>query len=648
MEDNQKILNKALQLHQQGKVSEAISMYLKVLPEQEKNSQLLFLLGTAYIQINNFDLAVKYLKKTIFFDQNNLGGYNNLAGALHNLKRYEEAIDIYNKIIKIKPKHSDAYNNLGNCFLNLKKYEDAIENYKKSLKLNSKSYVAYNNLGNVFKELNDYNEAINNYKKSINLNSNYYIAYNNLGNALQDIKKYEDALTIFNKLFKLKPDFKYLVGKIIHNKMLICDWNNINSEIKSLTSSLNSNSKIITPYQLICLTDNPEYHKLASKIFAEDKFLISKEKEQKKIIKKNLKPILGYFSPDLRDHAILHLIMDVFKNHNKSKFDIYAFSFGPGKDDEMTEEIKNYFTKFIDIRKKSNEDVAKLSREIGVDIAIDICGYTAWNRSEIFMHRAAPIQINYLGYPGTMGADFIDYIISDKTIITDEDKVNYSEKVIHLPNCYQANIKNKNLSKKNFQRIDFGLPDEDFVFCNFNLNHKIIPEIYDLWMNILNKTPNSVLWLLKSNSTASENLWKEAEKRNIKKNRIIFADHLPKEEHLKRIKLADVFLDTFPYNAHTTASDTIRMGVPIITLKGKSFASRVSASILNQVNLNELVTNKKEDYQNIAINLAKDKKKMKKIKDELKISLSKSTLFDSVKFTSDLENIFLKLFNEKN
>jgi len=339
--------------------------------------------------------------------------------------------------------------------------------------------------------------------------------------------------------------------------------------------------------------------------------------------------------------------MDIFKNHNKSKFDIYAFSFGPEKD-EMTEEVKNYFTKFIDIRKKSDEEVAKLCREIGVDIAIDLCGYTAWNRAEIFSYHAAPIQINYLGYPGTMGAEFIDYIIADKIIIPDQDKINYSEKVIYLPNCYQPNIKNKNVSKKDFKRIDFGLPNKSFIFCNFNSNHKITPEIFDLWMNILKKIPNSVLWLLKSNTLASKNLWKEAKKRNIEKNRIIFAEHLPKDEHLERIKLADLFLDTFPYNAHTTASDAIRMGIPIITLMGKSFASRVSASILNQVNLKELVTTNKDDFQNLAIKLAKDKKKMKKVKDDLKISLSKSTLFDSVKFTKDIENLFLKLINEKN
>ncbi len=647
MEDKKKILNKALEYHRKGKFNDAISIYLKILPEQNKNSQLLFVLGTAYIQIKKYDLAIDYLKKSISINQNNLGAYNNLGGALQNLKRYEQAINIYNEAIKINPNFSDLYNNLGNCFLSLKKYENAIENYKKSLKINSENFVALNNLGNTFKEINNYEEAINYYKKAININPNYYMVYSNLGNALSDIKKYEEALNIYKNLIKLKPNYKYIAGKIIHTKMLICDWINFDNEINSLLNSLNNNNKTISPYQLLSLVDNPNYHKICSEIFAKDKFLKLKNEEKFKL-KKSSKTKIGYFSPDFRDHAVLHLIMDVFKNHDKSKFEIYAFSFSPENDDKMTEEIKNYFTKFIDIRKTSNEEVAKICRKIGLDIAIDLCGYTAWNRAEIFLHRAAPIQINYLGYPGTMGSKFIDYILADKTLITDEDRINYSEKVIYLPNCYQANIKNNNISKKNFKRTDFGLPDKGFIFCNFNSNHKITPEIYDLWINILKKVPDSVLWLMKSNSIASKNLWKEAEKRNVEKNRIIFAEHLPKDEHLKRIKFADLFLDTFPYNAHTTASDAIRMGVPIITLKGKSFASRVSASILNQVNLMELITTNKDDFQNFAINLAKDKKKLKKIKDDLKISLSKSTLFDSVKFTKDIENLFLKLINEKN
>ncbi len=647
MEDIKKKIDIALQLHQKGKVNDAISLYLKIFSKHEKNSQLLFLLGTAYLQINKFDIAIKYLKKSISLDKNNLGGYNNLGAALQNIKYYDDAVDVYSKLIEIKPNSFEAYTNIANCYFHKKNYNAAIENYKKSLEINSKNYIAYNNLGNTFKELGNYEEAIKSYNRTLDFNSNYYVAYYNLGKTFQSIKRYDEAIKNYEKLIELKPDYKYAFGNAIHAKMLICDWENYDDKIENIINLIDQNYKTITPYQIISLIDEPEFHKLSSEIFAKEKFTISKKNQTDKILEKNSKIKLGYFSPDFRDHAVLHLIMDVFKNHNKSKFEIYAFSFGP-EDDEMTEEIKKYFTKFIDIRKKSDEEVLKLCQKFGIDIAIDLCGYTAWNRAEIFSKRLAPIQINYLGYPGTMGSKLIDYIIADEIVIPEKYKNNYLEKVIYLPNSYQPNVKNKKISSNNFKREDFGLPSESFVFCNFNSSHKINPKIFDIWMKILKEVPNSVLWLLKSNSLASENLWKEAKKRNIEENKIIFAEYMSNDQHLERIKLADLFLDTFPYNAHTTASDAIRMGIPIITLMGKSFASRVSSSILNQVNLSELVTTNKDDLKNLAINLAKDKKKLKKVKDSLKNSLSKSALFDSVKYTGDLENIFLKLLNEKN
>ena len=648
MKNLDKSLDYAIELHKKGNIEEALSLYLKLHIDQNENTKLLFYIGNAYLQTKKFNLAIDYYKKTISSDQNHFNAYNNLGGTLLTLGRYKEAIEIFKKTIKIKPDFSDAYSNLASCYHNLKQYEDSILNYKKAIKLNPKNFAAYNNLGSSYKEINQSENAINNFNIAKKINPDYCIVYNNLGNHFQEIKLYEDAIKNYKKVVELKPDFKFAIGKLMHAKMRISDWNEYKIHLDNLINSFKKKNKTITPFPFLSLIDNPEYHKKNAEIYSKEQFIgPKKEKLERKIIK-NEKIKLGYFSPDFRDHPILHLTREIFQFHNKSKFEIYAFSFGPKEEYENLEEVKAFFTKFIDIRNMSDQEVANLSQEIGIDIAIDLCGFTAWNRAKIFYFRAAPIQINYLGYPGTMGSEFMDYIIADKTVIPENEKINFSEKVAYLPNCYQPNTKTNSLIEKDFSRTDFNLPKDAFVFCNFNSSYKITPNIFNVWMNILKKVPKSILWLLKSNNAASQNIWKTAEKKGIDRNRILFAERLPHYDHLKRIALADIFLDTFPYNAHTTASDTIRMGVPIIALRGKSFASRVSSSILNQVNLKELITTNTEEFQNLAIDIASNKNKLKKIKDDLNNSLSNSSLFDSVKFTKDLETLYQKILDEKN
>ena len=289
----------------------------------------------------------------------------------------------------------------------------------------------------------------------------------------------------------------------------------------------------------------------------------------------------------------------------------------------------------------SEEEIAITSQKIGIDIAVDLKGFTQDARPGIFLHRAAPIQINYLGYPGTMGSDFIDYILADKIVIPKKSQKNFTEKVIYLKNCYQPNMDKRDISIRKLIKSEFELPKDAFIFCSFNSNYKITPYIFNIWMNILKKVPNSILWILVSNSDAKKNLKLEAKQSGVNENRIIFAKKIPVNEHLKRMQIADLFLDTFPCNAHTTASEAIRMALPIITISGESFASRVAKSILNQVNLNGLVVNNEKDYQNLAIDLANNKSKLEKIKSNLRKSLKNTSLYNSKEFTKNLEDIYM-------
>ena len=643
-----KSFENATNLHKQGKINEALEIYFKLQKEDNNNSQLLFQIGNAHLQKGNIELSINFYRKVYEIDKNHFNNLNNLGGALATTGKYDEAIVIFKKILNIKPEYSDAYSNIGNCYLFLKKHKSAIEYFNKALEYNKKNFFAFNGLGSVFKELDDDDQAALNYKEAIKIKPDYLIAYDNLGSSLSAQDKLIEARQVFNKMLELDPNYKYVLGRLVHTKMILSDWSNFNKNNSDLIKLLNEDRRAINPFAILGLIDSPEYHKKCSEIFVSDKFK-DKELGIKKYPKKKTEKIkIGYFSPDFRNHPMLFLMMDTFKYHDKSKFEVYAFSFGPEAKGEFYDEVKSFFTKFINVRNLSDTDLIQLSRQMKIDIAIDLCAYTAYSRAKIFSSRVAPIQINYLGYPGTMGAKFMDVIIADNIVIPERDRKFYTERVVNLPNCYQACPKNLPMSEKKFSRSDVGLPEEKIVFCNFNANFKNTPDMFSAWTNIMKKVPNSVLWLLKTKEKIGmENIWDEAEKRGIDRNRVIFAEFMDREFHLRRYELADLFLDSFPYNAHTTSSDAIRMGLPILTLKGKSFASRVSASILNQVNLNELVTNTISEFEEKAITLGNNRIKLKEIRETIKKNIPHSKLFDSLTFTKDLEKIYQELINEK-
>ena len=680
MKNIDETIKDAFNLHKNGEIKKAIRLYSKVLLSK-KDPNLLFLIGTAHFQIKDFEKAILFLKECVSIDEKNIGALNNLGGALQNLKKFDEAIMIYEQIILNKPDFAEAYNNIGNCYLLLNNNEKAIENYEKSTKLKSDNFVAYLNLGNVYRELKKFEKAIVNYEKSIELNSNYFMAYNNLGNTYKDLGeldkavlnyeksikinklydvgyenlgniyfemgKFEEASNKLNEAYRINNNRNFLLGKLIHNKMHICDWKEFNKNMNELMSKLKKKEKVVTPFELINITDDPELILLASKIYVNEKLVQNKKTKEKfhKSVKKKYK--IAYFSPDFRNHPVIHLIKDLFKYHDKSKFEIYAFSFEPEKNDEIKKNIKKLFKEFIEVKDKSDEDIIKKSKELEIDIAIDLCGFTAFNRIKLFSKRVAPIQINYLGYPGTMGSTFFDYIIGDKILIEENDKKYYSEKVLNLKNCYQPNSSYVKFEKNLINKKDFGLPENKIIFCNFGSSFKIRPDIFRIWMKILEEVPNSILWLLKSNNKAVENLKKEATNCNINEERLIFAEKISHDDHLERITLADIFLDTFPYTSHTTASDFIRMGVPIITLKGESFASRVCSSILNYVGMQTLSTNSLKKYEEKAIQLGNNNKKLEQIKKEIKNNCLNSPLFKIEDYTKDMEKKFVNLIEKK-
>ncbi len=605
------LLSQAITLHKKGFLDKAKKIYSEIFLKNPKNFEIINLLGVVALQEKNYDQAISLIKKAIIINPAHHALYNNLGTAFKEKGKFKESINYYKKSISIKPDYVEAYLNLGILFKILKKYDEAINVLEKGIQTNPKNAIIYYELGIVHFEL----------------------------------EKYYEALKYFNKTFSLRPNHEYLLGNILHCKMKIHQWDLYDETIIKIKNDIINNYKVILPFISLNLFDDPKLQMKISKNFNENDINndLYKNPPNKKIR-------IGYFSADFRQHAMMDLLIRLFENHNKEKFEIIGFAFNPGIKDGTTEKISKYFNKFYHVENKSDDWIVSLSKDHKIDIAIDLMGYTKNNRRNIFKKRLAPIQINYLGYPGTMGVKYMDYIIADKILIPKINQKYFCEKIVYLPDSYQPNDYDKSVSKNKFTREKLGLPENSFIFCCFNNSHKILPFIFSSWMNILKKTDNSVLWLLSDNEESRQNLFLEAIKNGVNSERLIFAKRFSGKDHRARIKFADLFLDTFPYNAHVTASESLWANVPILTMQGNTFASRVASSLLTVLNLQELITTNIKDYENLAIELASNKYKMQNIKEKLLQNVLKSNLFNINIYIKNIEKAYLEIYerNKKN
>jgi len=642
MKSEELLFNEAKKLHINGKIKDAQVIYLQLLKTNSKNSNLLFLLGTTYLQLKDFSKGKEFLNTSINLNNSFPESYNSRGIIFAEEGDYLNAIKDYDKALSLKKDYYDAHLNKAVALKNVSKFKEAIKYLQLCIKLKPNDFKIYNNLGNISRDLKKYNSAKKYYTEAIKLNQNFAEAYSNRGELLQlYFNEFEEAIEDYNASIKIDENLNYIRGKRLQARMTLNEWKDLKQEIKIIKDDIKKQKKTIHPFAHMSLMDDPDQQKSITELYLENNYLTPSKKNKSF---KNDKIIIGYFSAEFHNHPVMHLILDVFKNHNKSEFKIYGFSIGPTKD-EWSEKVKKYFDKFIDISDMSDSDIISLSKELKLDIAINLTGYTLNARNNIFFKQLATKQVNYLGYPGTMGSKCYDYIIADKIVIPEENKKYFSEKVIYLPNCYQANQEKINISDKNLNKNDLGLPENKFIFACFNNSYKITPSIFKRWMNILKKCESSILWLLQDIELGRQNLWKEAEIEGVNRARIIFAGRVPLKDHLKRLKFIDLFLDTFPYNAHTTASETIRAGVPILTLKGKSFPSRVASSILTNVGLENLIVSNLDDYETKAISLAQNYKEIENLKNHLAQEKNLNKLFDSKVFTKDLEKVYKKIID---
>lgn len=638
--------NRGITLKELKRPEEALANYDKAIALNPDYAEAYNNRGAILRELHRHDEAIASYDKAILLNPYNAEAHRGRGNALLKSKRYTQAPTLNDEAILLTPKHVKVFllNNFISLF-KLKRYEKALASYDTAIALKPDYAEAYSNRGNALCELNRFDDALADYDKAIALKPDYAEVYLNRGTALCELNRLEEALASFEKAIALKPDFEFLLGDLIHTKMNICDWSNLETIIAQLVHKIDHVETVSRPFQLLASTNSPELHKKTAEIYVRVRYPqnnalpIITPRQRRNTIR------VGYFSADFWEQPVSILAAELFERHDRSRFEVTAFSFGPFLNDEMQQRLVVAFDKFIDVRNQSDEEVAMLARKLGVDIAVDLNGFTQGCRTNIFSMRAAPLQVNYLGYSGTMGSTYMDYLIADSVLIPTPHQKHYTEKIAYLPNSYMPHDSKRHISNRVFHRAQFELPQTGFVFCCFNNNYKITPEVFDCWMRILKEVEGSVLWLSENNAKASANLKKEAGIRGVDQDRLVFATRMSLlTDHLARQRLADLFLDTLPYNAHTTASDALWAGLPVLTCIGETFAGRVAASLLNALGLPELITSTPQAYEALAIELATNPTKLAHIKWKLANNRLTTPLFDSKKFTRHIEAAYTAMY----
>ena len=576
------------------------------------------------------------------------------------LGRFEEAAGYFRRVVRIV-KSDDArralcytLEQLGNAAQNAGNFVQAEACFAEAQEYQAGNAIYWYNLGNAQRDLGKPQAALNSFKQSLKFNPNDADTHNNLGNIQRELGQLDKAITSYETALQLNPSLHHALAHLVHQKQHICDWVGLNSkvldvQITQLRECVKTEPKAqISPFAFLAMPNTtPQEQKQCASNYANTAYagLIALRETlnftYSQIKKTKLK--IGYLSADFRLHPLAFLITELIESHDRSQFEVIAYSYGLDDKSPARKRLEKAFDQFNDIRHLNEIDAAKKINQDGIDILVDLTGFTQTSRSGIAALKPAPISINWLGYPGTMGEinsePLFDYILADQVVAPNQN--NFSEQLLYLP-CYQPNDSQRPVGKST-QKSAHNLPENSFVFCCFNQSFKITADVFSVWMRILKQAPNAVLWLLECNQWAKANLQKAAENAGIDKARLVFAPRVTIAEHLERHNHADLFLDTLPYNAHTTASDALFMRLPLLTCCGNTFASRVAASLLQRVDLPELISHNLQEYEQIALDLAQNPQKLAQIKQKLIVSLESTKLFNPTQFARNLEQAYIQL-----
>ena len=684
-------LGKALK--EQGQFAQAADCYKRILQLAPDHAETYYNLGNVALDLKQPDEAMSYYRQALQRKpdyaevHNNLGSllsdqgkpqeamecYRraiqakpdyaeacfNLGKALQEQQRLGEAMEAYRQALQRKPDYAQAYNNLGNALRDERRIAEAVECYRHALKLLPDYAEAHGNLGNALADQRQFPKAIASYRRALQLKFDHADIYCNLGNALKEQGQFEEAAECYRQALERNPDHLAAMGQLASQLQTMCQWQGLSELSIRAAKGVETSGPLkiahtMPPFIFMAMTTPPpnggqqlccasKWGEEFSKS-AKGARVAGASPHADRMPATRSKITLGYFSADVREHPVARLIAELFEKHDRERFTVLGYSYGPDDGSALRHRISGAFDRFADVKDSSNAQIAQRIADDGVDILIDLTGYTQHARTQVLATRPAPIQVNYLGYPGTMGATFIDYILVDDFIAPPSRQPFFTEKLVQLPGSYQANDGRREIAPNTPSRAQCGLPEKGFVFCAFHNSYKISPEMFDAWIRLLKQVPGSVLWLLEDNRFAPANLRREAQARGVAAERLVFAPRLPLPAHLARHRLADVYLDAFPVNAHTTTSDALWVGCPVLTRSGDTFISRVAGSLLTTIGLPDMVTNNLEDYERQALRLARDADYLADVRARIQANRNSCGLFDAGRFARGIEKAYTTMW----
>jgi protein O-GlcNAc transferase len=638
--DVQVLENYATILFQLQEYEEALHISQRGLQSNPNSVSFLYVGAIALYKLKRLDESIVRFDRLLAVAPNHIAAMNERGSVLAEMRKYDEALASFQKVLSLDPHYVGAHLNIANVYGLLRRYDEAIAAYGSALSLKPDLADAWLGCGNIHARRKHYDDALAAFDKALAIKPDLAGAWLGRGNVFVELRRYGDALPAFDKAFALKPGDSFAEGARLHAKMRLCDWNDFDAECSHLEASIHAGVPT-SPFAVLALFTSAEIQLQCASVFARAEYPGADAPLWRRGPHNHQRIRLAYLSADFGEHPVSFLMAGVFERHDHERFETVAISYRPPEPSDLSTRVKGSFDQFIDVKDRSDAEVANLIRDLEIDIAVDLMGHTDNSRATILAQRPAPVQINYLGYPGTMGADYIDYIIGDRWVIPEQQRQFYTERVICLPNCFQANDSERKISDLCPSRVAVGLPENAFVFCAFNNSYKITPHIFDVWMRLLQRVPGSVLWLLADNPTVEGNLRREAEGRGVDAGRLIFAPRIPYADYLARYRLADLCLDTLPFNAGTTASDALWAGLPLITCAGEAFASRMAASLLRATGMPELATDGMADYEALAAKLAGNPELMASTKMKLARNRLSQPLLDTALFTRYLEAAYV-------
>jgi protein O-GlcNAc transferase len=592
--------------------------------------------GNALRDLGRFDAALSSYQQAVALKADYALALRNRGRLLNDLHRSAEALACYERVAQIDPNDAEALTACGNALLSLSRPLEAAAYFDKALALQSNRLEALNGRGVAYMELGDPAAALESFDRARAVAPRAPGPWSNRGEALRRLSRFGDAAESYSKLLEIAPDLELAPGKLLHAKLLACDWSSYDSMATELESQIAGGKRACAPFEFLSVGASAALQLKCAQLYVSTGVQTSDAPRARRPRSRGPKIRLAYVSADFGNRPVAHLLAGVFERHDRDRFETIGVSLRPPDPTETGQRVMRSFDRFLDVSRKSDREVAELMSALDVHIAIDLMGYTHGSRPAIFFSRAAPIQVTYLGFPGTTGSTCIDYIIADDFVIPDLARTHYAEHVVYLPECFQANDDRKAVGAPPTRR-QMGLPENAFVFCSFNNSYKLNPAMFDVWCRLLLARPGSVLWLVADVAEVEANLRREAARRGVEGRRIIFADRIPYEEHLARQGLADLFLDTLPFNAGTTASDALRAGLPLLTCAGDAFASRMAGSLLRSVGLPELITHSLEEYERRALELSSGGPELRDLRARLAAASATRPLFDTRRFCRHLE-----------